>query len=385
MADEIELMQIVERIYDAATDATRFRHLAKDIAQAFDAESAWLYTVVTPGPINKDMLSATANFDTWAHTTYTNYYRQQDDISRRLLKRPKSQVALRGELMGDGELLRTEFYSDYLRKVGMHEFATSYFPMSGIELGAINIHRSRNSFGERDRALLQMLIPHVRRAYQIYQRLGAAEIDRALTINMLERLTFGAFVVDGNCRLLFANQIARRLLEDADGVALVRGRLRPLDSVLHAKLDHLVREVAKTSAGKGMNHGGVVFVPRPTGAPLSLLISPFRAAAAEGGSELPAALVVFADPSAHGRISEQAMASAFGLAPAEARLLCALAAGRSLADHAEATGTTMNTVRTQLRQVFHKTGINRQADLVRAVLSDPVIKLAGDPEPDASK
>jgi hypothetical protein len=44
MVDEIELLQIVERIYDAATDATRFRHLAKDIAQAFDAESAWLFT-----------------------------------------------------------------------------------------------------------------------------------------------------------------------------------------------------------------------------------------------------------------------------------------------------------------------------------------------------
>jgi len=65
-----------------------------------------------------------------------------------------------------------------------------------------------------------------------------------------------------------------------------------------------------------------------------------------------------------------------GLAHAEARLLAALVAGQTMQDYADTAGITMNTAKTQLRQIFLKTGHNRQADVIRAVLADPMMKLA---------
>jgi DNA-binding CsgD family transcriptional regulator len=59
---------------------------------------------------------------------------------------------------------------------------------------------------------------------------------------------------------------------------------------------------------------------------------------------------------------------AFGLTRAEARLACAIAEGRSPAEAAALFGRKLTTVRSQLRQVFAKTGTSRQAELVALLL-----------------
>jgi DNA-binding CsgD family transcriptional regulator len=59
----------------------------------------------------------------------------------------------------------------------------------------------------------------------------------------------------------------------------------------------------------------------------------------------------------------------FGLTKAEARLALSLAAGASLPSMAQAFDVKLTTVRSQLQQVFAKTGTSRQAELVAVLLS----------------
>ena len=63
----------------------------------------------------------------------------------------------------------------------------------------------------------------------------------------------------------------------------------------------------------------------------------------------------------------------FDLSPAEARLAHALASGCTLDDYAAANCVSVNTVRSQLRQVLDKTGERRQQDLVRSLLMIPAL------------
>ncbi len=60
--------------------------------------------------------------------------------------------------------------------------------------------------------------------------------------------------------------------------------------------------------------------------------------------------------------------AAFGLTRAEARLALALADGRSPAEAAELFDRKLTTVRSQLQQIFAKTGVSRQAELVAMLL-----------------
>jgi DNA-binding CsgD family transcriptional regulator len=66
--------------------------------------------------------------------------------------------------------------------------------------------------------------------------------------------------------------------------------------------------------------------------------------------------------------SQQTLEALFGLTPAEARLAIRLSRGASLAAVADSHNISQHTARAQLKSVFAKTGVSRQAELVRLVL-----------------
>ena len=64
----------------------------------------------------------------------------------------------------------------------------------------------------------------------------------------------------------------------------------------------------------------------------------------------------------------------FDLTPGEARVAKAIGRGDTIADIATGNGVAQSTVRNQLREIFMKTGVHRQAELVGLLhgISPPV-------------
>jgi DNA-binding CsgD family transcriptional regulator len=62
---------------------------------------------------------------------------------------------------------------------------------------------------------------------------------------------------------------------------------------------------------------------------------------------------------------DDALAAAFGLTPVETRVLAGLFAGRTLNQTAATLGITRPTAKTHLEHIFSKTGVTRQAELMR--------------------
>ena len=75
------------------------------------------------------------------------------------------------------------------------------------------------------------------------------------------------------------------------------------------------------------------------------------------------------DPDGAAPGTANALGLLYGLTPAEERLALALASGRTLAESARQLGVRLSTARGVLRAVFEKTSTNRQANLVRLVLT----------------
>lgn len=65
------------------------------------------------------------------------------------------------------------------------------------------------------------------------------------------------------------------------------------------------------------------------------------------------------------RSAEKALSTAHSLTPAESRVLAGILAGKKLREVAEANGIGLETVRSQLKGIYFKTGVNSQAALVR--------------------
>jgi len=76
------------------------------------------------------------------------------------------------------------------------------------------------------------------------------------------------------------------------------------------------------------------------------------------------AMVILIDPDARSRTPEMTLRSAFRLTEAEARVATQLALGNSLESVADQFGIAKETARSQLKSIFAKTGVHRQAELV---------------------
>lgn len=76
---------------------------------------------------------------------------------------------------------------------------------------------------------------------------------------------------------------------------------------------------------------------------------------------------IIADPSAT-RTNVSAIASALNILPSEAKVVCGIVDGLSLEEAAALANVSVHTARSYLKSVFQKTGVSRQAELVRLAL-----------------
>ena len=75
-------------------------------------------------------------------------------------------------------------------------------------------------------------------------------------------------------------------------------------------------------------------------------------------------VIILIDPDDASRPPQAALQVAFGLSEAEARLAARLASGELLEMATEQLGIAKETGRSQLKSIFAKTGVHRQAELV---------------------
>jgi DNA-binding CsgD family transcriptional regulator len=366
MFTESRLLQVIEGIYEAAVDCADLDRLAHTLARAFETDSALVVMDEMPNgtsalPPTLAVPSTTENFDANARLAYAQYYHDINIWLREGLKNPLPAIVLCGELVDETTLQRHEWF-DYCRQTGMFHCLGAAFAVGDNVMAEIGIHRwqSATPLVADDKRKMAQLLPHLQRALTIQHRFGVLEHRRALALDVLENLAVAVIIVDAKARVLFANEVAERELRAQSGLTSL------------PELQRLVRACSQTSAGNGTSAGGVIMVERIDGIPLLLSIAPLRARGLGFGPSQPAAIITFSDPRVR-PIDESTLVRAYGLTRSEARLASALAAGVSLAEHAQRERTTTATARTHLKHIFEKTGWRRQADLVRA-LASPVLQ-----------
>jgi len=198
------------------------------------------------------------------------------------------------------------------------------------------------------------------------------QLQRDGALQALNALQIGIVLTDRAGRAIFANRVAEDFLSRGDGLTLVRGQLRAAGPQDTRKLGALIQGAAKTSCGLGREPGGILSLPTSTGSAVTVLVSPCPRL----GLLEPAALVFLGTSLPSLRLEEQSLGQRYGLTRAEAKLLQALVDGGRLTDYADRAGITLNTAKTHLKQIFAKTGSRRQADLIRLIAADPVLRLA---------
>jgi DNA-binding CsgD family transcriptional regulator len=377
MFTDSRLLEVVGEIYEAAADPDILDRLAHVLARAFESESALVALDEMPNgralPPTLALPSTTENFDAGARLSYAEYYHHVNIWLEAGLKRPLPAIVLCQELVDETTFLRHEWF-EFCRSVGMFHCLGTAFQIGDNLMAEIGIHRRRAEapLTEDDRRKMGQLLPHLRRGLQLQQRFETLERAQSVGFDVLRGLAIGVVIVDARSRVIFVNDVAERVLRAKAGITIRDQRLATSDVQRDGALRKLVREAATTSAGLGTSAGGLVTAIGSSGAAMPISVAPLRARSLDYGPQMPAAILTFRDPNDQ-PIEERALASAFGLTLAEARMAAALAAGATLAEYASRETITTATARTHLKHIFEKTGWRRQADLVRA-LNDPILR-----------
>jgi DNA-binding CsgD family transcriptional regulator len=164
--------------------------------------------------------------------------------------------------------------------------------------------------------------------------------------------------------VLFMNAAAEETIRCGDGLAVADGLLRAARAANDRTLQEIISRVLRCESDALPDGGGAVAVARPSGrTPFVLRVIPSTTGEAFRVGELPAALVLIADPEQRAAPSETTLRS-LGLSPSETSIAQRLVQGRTLAEAARDLGMAHNTARAHLRSIFAKTQARSQVELV---------------------
>jgi DNA-binding CsgD family transcriptional regulator len=372
---ERELVALIDLAYDAATERDRWPGVLEELAARLGCKIVGLNLQ----DMNRGRASVQAQFGADPYLSwidrYESYYAPRNIF---LSARPDltfSGAIRNGEaIVPDREAVRTEYFNDFLRPLGvLHAIGMVPF-RTGSVLALLSLMRpiGAPSFSDADFGLLARFMPHLQRAISIHRRLEAVDLARVAASEALDCMAFGVVILDAKGRVLFHNEQTRELLAQGDGLLLLRDGLSAVNPTEAATLRRLVVQACATGTGQAVLPGGALEITRPSGRrPLSLLVAPFRTRAFGLATELPAAVVFIGDAERKLEGIGEALRRLHGLTPAETVVATLLLEGRRTEELAEMLGISLLTARTHVKRVLAKVDVRSQAELVRVLLSGP--------------
>lgn len=217
-------------------------------------------------------------------------------------------------------------------------------------------------------AMLNCLLPHIRHYVGARQALVDARALGSSVTGLLNNVLAGVILLDARGRIAAMNDCAQEILDRGDGLfdegGFVKVTAKDEQAALNRMLGRALPRYNSAGESGSMAVGRADALSR-----LVLHVTPVEDPHGEARPVGVAALLLVVDPASPARVDPDRLQSAFGFTPAESQLGAMLAEGRSLRDIAAVTRRSEGTVRWHLKQIFGKTGLSRQAEVVQLVLS----------------
>ena len=256
---------------------------------------------------------------------------------------------------------------EFLRPLGIEETLGGTLSSPDGRFAFLTVHRGadRAPFDDAEIAAIEGILPHVACALRLRRSFTELGSKASLLAAVIDRLAAGIVVIGGDGAVMHVNRAALEIAARGDGLWLDRtGLPHAADQAAERALSASRHAVAAGQAG------GVVRVPRRSGGPpYAVLAAPLPAGTGLGGATDAARagmLVLVHDPDARA-FAPETIVTVFGLPPATARLVSALAQGDDAVAYGKRHGLSYDTVRYHLKTAFARTGARSQARLLQLI------------------
>ena len=366
------MSSLVRYVYTAAADETRWPSVLERLADEYCGGVAGFQ--YRTGPEGRIQSARFVRFDPALQDVYRGYFATRNPWTRLSQSFCRTGLVYTPErVLPLAELQRTEFYDGILRPVGVvHCFGACVFKRGDDVLSFTVVRsRTRGPYDESELERVEPILPHLHRAMQINRRLSQLQRTHTALGDGLEHLRHGVMIVNAHGRVVFANRVAREIVEQRDGLSISPDGLVASAFSERLRLRSLLDDAVRTTAGEGLGPGGAMMVTRPSLKRSFLVLVTPLSLALEGDRPSGMATVFVSDPETGAETIEEAARRLYGLTDGEARVAKAFAATGNVEQVTEQLGIGRETVRWHLRHLYCKTGTHRQAALLKRLIDGP--------------
>lgn len=362
---------LIGSIYDCALNPSQWSETMQSVCSSLEGHSAGIVLLDYAGH-NDRLVRDWGPTKVWGDRI-AEVLESIKRIHRQFLgiQSPRSEdlILLPRDLAPQIEVFSTPFYLYWAKPQNIHQVVEAIALSEPTRLGlfCVTRHADAGEFTGDQLARLRRLAPHIRRAITISDVLDLKTVERQAYREVIDSMAAGICIVGHRGAILHANTAAKSMMQDAILIRSENGQLRGSDSEGTSELMAAIDAAHVNGRSLGANGIGVPLKgsggQRAVAHVLPLACGDIRTRLT------PDALAgVFISSGEAPRFEDlDAIGRCFEFTPAETRLVAELRTGKSLVDCARTLGVAEVTARTHLQNIFAKSGVSRQVDLLTLI------------------
>jgi pimeloyl-ACP methyl ester carboxylesterase/DNA-binding CsgD family transcriptional regulator len=213
--------------------------------------------------------------------------------------------------------------------------------------------------GNRER-IAKILDLHFNRACKISESINRTDQKRIALEATLNAINIPVVIVSRHQKVMFSNNQANEFINQHGIISIDNDYFTVTSRIakqrFHTMLDTVFSQNIITSCELNQPGCGVTTVA---------LMTPLQNTDNTGAEH---AAILITTQKQDFEVNDEEMRSLYDITKAETRLVNHLIKGHSLKEASELINVSMGTLRSQLKSIFQKTGVSRQAELVRLIL-----------------
>nr|WP_319000290.1 helix-turn-helix transcriptional regulator [Burkholderia cenocepacia] len=369
-----EFSELMARIYDGPLEATPWAGALELIRRMLEANYVTLILRAAASDRRAPLSVHASEYGPVVpdEASYNNYYYSLDPF----VGLPADRVVTVDDVFGDTGWLSSELYKQFLKPSDVrYMLGADLRTTSGVECRfRVCRNHSAKQFSARDKAICGLLLPHLERAVELHSRLDTAEVERSIYAHAVNRIQVGIVTLDENGAIIDMNGVAEQILKQGNGLCIARGTIEATDAQENRTLKRLIRHAVMGHHGTAAALVEAMPITRRHDKPrLGLLVRTVLLSDwSEDNRRRLAVALLLRDPDNKPLGAHDIIRKLYDLTPAETSLALLLTNGLTLEEAAEESRISKNTARTHLRAIFSKTGVTRQAMLIRILLGSVV-------------
>jgi DNA-binding CsgD family transcriptional regulator len=377
--DASQLSRLIHLIYEAGVEPEKWHGVTAAIAQSFGTSKGRLFTpYVAP---QHGGLSFRAGLSDEILQLWETRHSEHDIWSQRVDERKvrkTGEVVLDEQMVPLEKLLASPFYREFLCHIGIARMCTGFVfanDKPGVITTMLAVYRdfADPAFDQSDIEWMRLLVSHVACSFAGMWRLDNQVLKYTSAISSFDHLPFGVALLDAQMRVLHMNEAVKSAVERHDGIFInAAGHLDGTPAT--GSRQGLYQWLTSASARIGKKPARVpdcCLVPRRHGrGHYAIQCSAITPNSVWTNQHHDTCHVVFiTNPGAQRLPTAERLMALYELTHSQAKVALAFANGDTYKHVARRLSISEETVRSHVKEIYPKTQVNRQVDLVRLVLS----------------